>query len=78
MNAYTTKSAEAFVWHEPHASRTGLMLSLAHAFRAVSEWSRRRRTAAELDALSDRELADIGITRGDIGGIVHRGLGDRG
>lgn len=72
MNAQTTKAADAFLFAEPHASRTGLMLSLAHAFHAFSEWSRRRRTAAELNALSDRELADIGITRGDIGAIVGR------
>ncbi len=70
MNAQTTKAADAFLFSEPHASRTGLMLSLARAFEAVSEWSRRRRAAAELNALTDRELADIGITRGDIGGIV--------
>ena len=73
MNAYTTKTAEAFVWHEPHASRTGLMLSLARAFEAVSEWSRRRRAAAELSSLTDRELADIGITRGDIPVILRSG-----
>ena len=72
MNAQTTKAADNFLWSEPHASRTGLMLSLAHAFRAMSEWSQRRRMAAELNALSDRELADIGLTRGDIGNIVRR------
>ena len=72
MNAQTTKAAHAFLFTEPHASRTGLMLSLAHAFRALSEWSQRRRTMAELNALSDRELADIGITRGDIGAIVQQ------
>lgn len=72
MNAQTTKTADAFLWSEPHASSTGLMLSLAHAFRAVSEWSQRRRMAAELNALSDRELSDIGLTRGDIGSIISR------
>ena len=72
MNAQTTKAADDFLWSEPHASRTGLMLSLAHAFRALSGWSQRRRVAAELNALTDRELADIGLTRGDIGGIVRR------
>jgi len=72
MNAQTTKAADAFLLSEPHASSTGLMLSLAHAFRAVSEWSQRRRMAAELNALTDRELADIGLSRGEIGGIVRR------
>ena len=72
MNAQTTKAADNLLWPEAHASSTGLMLSLAQAFQAVSEWSKRRRTAAELHALSDRELADIGLTRGEIGHIVHR------
>ncbi len=72
MNAQTTKAADAFLFTEPHASRTGLMLSLAHAFRAVSEWSQRRRMATELNALTDRELADIGLTRGEIGAIIRR------
>jgi len=72
MNAQTTKADGAFLFPEPSASSTGLMLSLARAFQAVSEWSQRRRMAAELGALSDRELADIGLTRGEIGNIVHR------
>ncbi len=70
MNAYATKAADAFVPVEPHASTTGLMLSLARAFHALSERSRRRRAAAELNSLTDRELADIGLTRGDIGHVV--------
>ena len=70
MNAYATKAGEAFPRFEAHASSTGLMLSLAHAFRALSERARRRRAAAELGALTDRELADIGLTRGDIGNAV--------
>jgi uncharacterized protein YjiS (DUF1127 family) len=72
MNAQTTKAGEAFFFPESSASSTGLMLSLAHAFRAVSEWSQRRRMAAELSALTDRELADIGLTRGEIGAIIRR------
>lgn len=70
MNARTTKAGDAFLWSEPHASSTGLMLSLAHAFWAVSEWGQRRRMAAELHALTDRELADIGLTRGEIGHVI--------
>ena len=70
MNAHTTKAADAFLLPEPHASSTGLMLSLARAFRSVSEWSQRRRVAAELNALTDRELADIGLTRGEIGHVL--------
>lgn len=73
MNAYTTKAGDAFLWSEPHASAAGSMLSFARAFRALSERSRRRRAAAELNALTDRELADIGLTRGDIGNVVRGG-----
>ncbi|MCQ4162076.1 DUF1127 domain-containing protein [Roseomonas sp. GC11] len=36
------------------------------AFRAVIDYPRRRRVYDELAMLSDRELADIGLTRGDI------------
>ncbi len=70
MNANATKAADAFLWSEPHASSTGSMLAFARGFRALSEWSRRRREAAELNALTDRELADIGLTRGEIGRVV--------
>jgi uncharacterized protein YjiS (DUF1127 family) len=71
MNAHTTKAAEAFFFPEAgSASTTGLMLSLSRAARAMSEWSRRRRMIAELQALTDRELADIGLTRGDIGNVI--------
>ena len=70
MNANATKAADAFLWSEPHASSTGSMLALARAFRALFEWSRRRREAAELNALTELELADIGLTRGEIGRVV--------
>jgi uncharacterized protein YjiS (DUF1127 family) len=70
MNAHTTKAAEAFFFPETGpASSTGLMLSLARAAEALSEWARRR-AAAELNALTDRELADIGLTRGDIANLL--------
>jgi uncharacterized protein YjiS (DUF1127 family) len=39
---------------------------------AVVTWPERRRTYENLRALTDRELADIGLTRGDIGNIVRR------
>jgi uncharacterized protein YjiS (DUF1127 family) len=35
-------------------------------FRAVAEYPRRRRVMDELSMLTDRELADIGLVRGDI------------
>jgi uncharacterized protein YjiS (DUF1127 family) len=40
-----------------------------NAFRAVAEYPRRRRVMDELSMLTDRELADIGLSRGDIGRV---------
>jgi uncharacterized protein YjiS (DUF1127 family) len=45
---------------------TGAVAALA---RAVAAWPSKRRTQAELLQLTDRELADIGLTRGDIGHV---------
>ncbi len=73
MTAHTTKTVDALLRSEPHASSTGLMLSLRRASLAVSEWARRRRAAAELRALTDRELADIGLTRGEIAQVIRGG-----
>ena len=44
--------------------RTKSMLS--PIFRFIQHWKRYERVVQELSRLSDRELADIGITRGDI------------
>ena len=38
-------------------------------FAAVSEWNDARVTRAALEKLSDRELDDIGLCRGDIDAI---------
>jgi uncharacterized protein YjiS (DUF1127 family) len=67
VNADTTKGLALFFWAEPSSPSTGFSQVVGRAFRALSERSRRRRAFAELNALTDRELADIGITRGDIG-----------
>lgn len=34
--------------------------------RSFDDWRRYRRTVSELSRMSDRELSDIGIARGDI------------
>lgn len=36
------------------------------AFKSVSNWNTRRKTVKILSHLSDRELADIGLCRGDL------------
>jgi uncharacterized protein YjiS (DUF1127 family) len=38
--------------------------------RAFGEWHRRRQAYAELMALDDRELADIGVYRSQIAALV--------
>ena len=44
--------------------------------RLLNEWKRYSEARKELSHLSDRELADIGITRSDIDRIAH-GQADR-
>lgn len=41
-------------------------------FRLFRKWIRKRRIINELNKLTDRELSDIGITRGDFGQIVNK------
>ena len=47
-------------------------------FKTIAEklqaWRKYREAVRELSALTDRELADIGIRRGDIEYIVRRGV----
>jgi uncharacterized protein YjiS (DUF1127 family) len=42
------------------------IMFLAHLVSAYQHWRRYNRSLRELNQLSDRELADIGISRGDI------------
>lgn len=67
-------------------SNRSVPLGAGAAFRAVSlaeralesfrAWRTARATAAELSALSDSQLEDVGLTRGDIP-TVARALADR-
>jgi uncharacterized protein YjiS (DUF1127 family) len=47
---------------------------LATAGRALHAWPERRRTYDSLRALTDRELADIGMARGDIARVFEPGF----
>ena len=49
-------------------SLTNLFVAGGHAF---SQWRKRHKAYAELTALDDRTLADIGIRRSEIAGIVY-------
>jgi uncharacterized protein YjiS (DUF1127 family) len=52
------------------ASRIGGMF--VNAFAAVAAWNDARLTRKSLESLSDRELDDIGLVRGDIDDVVGR------
>ena len=41
-------------------------MDIAHITQAVRKWQERSRARHELQRLSDRDLADIGLTRGSI------------
>jgi uncharacterized protein YjiS (DUF1127 family) len=49
----------------PALKRLTIMF-LSHLVSAFRQWRRYNRSLSELNRLGDRELADIGITRGDI------------
>ena len=42
---------------------------LENGFTTVDTWNKSRKTKAELSKLSTRELADIGLTRGEINSL---------
>lgn len=46
---------------------------IAPAFGAISDWNNQRVTRNALSKLSDRELDDIGLVRGDID-MIARGV----
>ncbi len=47
---------------------------LRAAIDAVLEWPQRRAVRAELAALTDRELADVGLSRGDLPRVFDAGF----
>ncbi|MEH2539368.1 DUF1127 domain-containing protein [Bradyrhizobium sp. AZCC 1577] len=59
----------------PVTARRQVYSPLETYWNAFQEWRKRRRLLAHLCDLSDRELKDIGITRGEIDYLAsHRGL----
>ncbi|WP_417719462.1 DUF1127 domain-containing protein [Salipiger sp.] len=52
------------------AGRIGAFV--AAVFNGVNDWHEARMTRKTLDALSDRELDDIGLCRGDIDSVARR------
>jgi uncharacterized protein YjiS (DUF1127 family) len=48
----------------------GAIMLLSHVVRALRSWRRYNKSVRELSRLGDRELADIGIARGDIAQVA--------
>ncbi len=42
--------------------------------RSYTAWRKYRQTVDELSRMSDRELSDLGIARGEIGSIARRAV----
>jgi uncharacterized protein YjiS (DUF1127 family) len=57
--------------------RSKNMMSLKTISEKLAAWRRYREAVRELSQLSDRELDDIGIRRGDIEYIVRRSVRSR-
>ena len=43
--------------------------------RTLNQWRSVRRTESELNRLTDRELNDLGLSRGDIPAVARRSAG---
>jgi uncharacterized protein YjiS (DUF1127 family) len=66
-----------FAHSRPHADRVfgGFQgLSLGNLFATLKTWNEARITRKQLHALTDRELADVGLCRADIERVVRRGF----
>ena len=48
-----------------------IIAAIFNVFAAISAWNDARATTAALSKLSDRELDDIGLCRGDIYRVAH-------
>jgi uncharacterized protein YjiS (DUF1127 family) len=59
---------------QPSFEKEGQMTSLKSITEKFDAWRRYREAVRELSSLSDRELADIGIRRGDIHFVVANAL----
>jgi uncharacterized protein YjiS (DUF1127 family) len=58
----------------PEAKRPGLFGRVAGLFRALAELPRRQAVINELNMLSDHELSDIGLVRGELSRVFDSGF----
>ena len=57
---------------QPANEVRGSVMSLQSVAQKITEWRRYRTSVRELSLLSDRELADLGINRGDIVAVCRK------
>jgi uncharacterized protein YjiS (DUF1127 family) len=63
--------SEIELLRQANEARNAVVISgLQRMVSGFAGWMQRRRAEAELRALTDRELADIGLTRGDIAFVL--------
>jgi uncharacterized protein YjiS (DUF1127 family) len=70
-NTSLVSAAEIEGFHTAHQRLTALhqefsMITVDTLRKRLRNWSRYRNTVRELSQLTDRDLADLGIARGDI------------
>lgn len=65
----TTQVADVRTGVREESAVTGVIRKTARAF---GTWNKRRLAIRELHALSDRQLADIGLLRADIPSVVDK------
>lgn len=63
----------AFVNTRKQSSQFRIDALFSRASHALTEWNDRRATRNALSRLSDRELEDIGLTRGEIDAVARKG-----
>jgi uncharacterized protein YjiS (DUF1127 family) len=61
------------IFRPASTNRPGFAFAFANLLGAVTAWNERRATEDALSRLTDRELADVGLTRGDIPRIAAGG-----
>ena len=73
VHTVTAKNINALAGHDyPEARRASEVLHglVARLEARVAYWLRYRATVSQLNDLTDRQLADIGIMRGDIAAVA--------
>ena len=82
MNAFVSKEELALlpasrINYPEHYADAQRQRSQGGVFARLRSWMERQAVAAELNALSERELADIGLNRADLGRVFEPAFATR-